>query len=98
MTDGDCLTTTSVRVDVDRDVKEELRDRRTGVRVLEWWKLLKLSGEPVLSEVVGSGIVCSDGVHLSQGMNKIAASYLCHRMMESQDDSWSDTDSTVSSK
>jgi hypothetical protein len=98
MTEGDCLTTTSVRLDVDRDVREELRDRQTGIRVLEWWRLTKQTGELGVREIAEKGILSSDGVHLTTCMNKTAALYLCRRMLETGNDGWSDSESVSSSK
>jgi hypothetical protein len=82
MTDGDCMTMTSVRMDVDRDIREEVRERGVKVRVLDWWKVLKLEGEGAVKDILDNNVVCGDGVHLTPIMNKTVAVYLCHRLLE----------------
>jgi hypothetical protein len=91
MTDGDCLTMASVRRDLDRDVKDELRDKGGIIRHMDWWRLLKLDGEGTVREVASKGIVDRDGVHLTVRMNRTAAVSICHRMMEGpMEEDWSE--------
>ena len=52
------------------------------VRVLDWWKVLKLEGEGTVKDILDNNVVCGDGVHLTPIMNKTAAVYLCHRLLE----------------
>jgi hypothetical protein len=88
----------SIRREVDREIREEVREKGLKVRVLEWWKVLKLEGEGTVSEVVDKGVVCGDGVHLTHAMNKSAAVFLCHRMLETgEDEDMSDVMSVGSS-
>jgi hypothetical protein len=98
MSEGDCLSMFSLRLDMDRDILEELRDIEVKVKVVEWWKLLKLNGEGTVNEVLTKGVVCGDGVHLTSKMNKIAAVSLCHRMLETGEEKWSEEGSVSSSK
>jgi hypothetical protein len=98
MTEGDCLSMASLRLDMDRDILEEMRDRGVRVKVVEWWKLLKMEGEGTVREVLSKGVVCGDGVHLTAKMNKLAAVSLCHRLMETGEEKWSEDGSVSSSK
>ncbi len=98
MSEGDCLSMFSLRLDMDRDILEELRDIEVQAKVVEWWKLLKLGGEGTVKEVLSKGVVCGDGVHLTSKMNKIAAVSLCHRMLETGEERWSEEGSESSSK
>ncbi len=98
MTDGDSLTLSSVRIDLDKDIREELKDRRLDVSVMEWWRLLKLDGECAVGTIKDKGIVSGDGVHLCSSMNRTAAVVLCHRFMEGAEEEWSETDSVQSKR
>ena len=95
MGEGDSLVMASVRRDLDRDIREELREKGGRVRVVEWWQLLKMEREGTLREIVDKKVVGADGVHLSTYMNRIAAVSLCHRLLEGpeEDDIWSGTSS-----
>jgi hypothetical protein len=52
--------------------------------VMEWWEALGWEQEGSLQEVRKSGVICEDGVHLTEKMNKLAAVNLCHRLSEVQ--------------
>jgi len=99
MTEGDCLTMTSVRNDIDKDIREEIKDRKLDCNVLDWWKLLKLDGDCSVQTVREKGLVSEDGVHLSVNANRSAAVVLCHRFLEGmEEDGWSETASTSSKR
>jgi hypothetical protein len=99
MGEGDSLVVASVRRDLDRDIREELKDKGGRVKVVEWWRLLKMEKEGTLKEIIEKRVVSNDGVHLSPNMNRLAAVSLCHRLLEGpeEDDIWSET-SSVSKK
>jgi hypothetical protein len=84
MSEDDCWLVNGFRKGVDADVVEELEERVVGARVMEWWEALGWEQEGSLQEVRKSGVVCEDGVHLTEKMNKLAAVNLCHRLAEVQ--------------
>ena len=84
MTDGDCLTASSIRREIDSDIKEELLEKVDGIRLVEWYSTLRLEEEPDCRDLEKLGIVSADGVHLNFVKNHTAAVFLCNRMMESE--------------
>ncbi len=84
MSEDDCWLVNGFRKGVDADVVEELEERVVGARVMEWWEALGWEQEGSLQEVRRSGVVCEDGVPLTEKMNKLAAVNFCHRLSEVQ--------------
>jgi hypothetical protein len=82
MRDEDCLLVNGFRKGVDADVVEELEEKVVGVRVLEWWEAMGWEEEGTVQDVRRRGVVCEDGVHLTDMANGIAAVNLCHRLAE----------------
>jgi hypothetical protein len=98
MTEGDCMTASSIRRDVDADIVEELREKDWGVRIVEWWATLKLNGEGTTRDLDGLGILCEDGVHLQHRRVNVAAVHLCEVLMVVEEEEDSERGSFTSSK
>ena len=81
MTENDVIVADGIRREVDRDVRESLREVDGMVTVMEWWDLLGLAGDTTAREVQRMGIIGKDGVHLSVKANRVAAGSLCTRLM-----------------
>ncbi len=82
MTDEDVWLLDGIRRDVNREIKETLSDRKSGVEVVDWWQLVNARNEMTLSELRRSGTVDLDNVHLTSRTNRIAAASLLHRLLE----------------
>jgi hypothetical protein len=51
---------------------------------LEWWEVTGWEEEGSVQDVRKRGVVCEDGVNLTDMVNGIAAVNLCHRLAEMQ--------------
>jgi hypothetical protein len=79
MTDDDLVLMDGIRREVDRDIVEVLREQDGTVRIAQWWEILGLGGDMTPDVTKMKGVVDKDGVHLTDHMNKVAASAIYHR-------------------
>ncbi len=79
MTDDDVVLVDGIRREVDRDIVEVLREQDGTVRTVQWWEILGLGGDMTPDMTRTKGVVDKDGVHLTDHMNKVAASAIYHR-------------------
>jgi hypothetical protein len=82
MTDEDVWLLDGIRRDVNREIKETMCDRDSGVEVVDWWQLVNARNKMTLGELRRSGTVDGDNVHLTARSNRIAAASLLYRLME----------------
>ncbi len=83
MTDEDVWLLDGIRRDVNREIKETMCDRNSGVEVIDWWQLVNARNEMTASELRRSGTVDGDNVHLTNRSNRIVAASLLHRLLKS---------------
>jgi nucleotide-binding universal stress UspA family protein len=82
MTDEDVWLLDGIRRDVNREIRDTVCDRDSGVEVVDWWQLVNARNEMTLGELRRSGVVDGDNVHLTARSNRIAAASLLHRLLE----------------
>jgi hypothetical protein len=82
MTDEDVWLLDGLRRDVNREIKDELTDRKLGVDVVDWWVLLGESDDLTITDIRKRDFLDSDNVHLKKRANILAADILCTRLLE----------------
>jgi hypothetical protein len=82
MTDEDVWLLDGIRRDVNREIKETMCERDSGVEVVDWWQMVNARNEMTLGELRRAGVVDGDNVHLTARSNRIAAASLMYRLLE----------------
>jgi hypothetical protein len=82
MTDEDVWLLGGLRRDVNREIRDELTDRKLDVDIVEWWTLLGESDDLTITDIRKRDFLDSDNVHLKKRANGLAAEIMCTRLLE----------------
>jgi hypothetical protein len=82
MTDEDVWLLDGLRRDVNREISDELTDRKLCVDIVEWWTLLGESDDLTITDIRKRDFLDNDNVHLKKRANTLAAEILCTRILE----------------
>ncbi len=82
MTDEDVWLLDGLRRDVNREIRDELADRKLDVDVVEWWMLLGESDDLNITDIRKQDYLDGDNVHLKKRANSLAAEIMCTRLLE----------------
>jgi hypothetical protein len=94
MTEEDVWLLDGLRRDVNREIKDEVTDRRLNVEIIEWWTLMGEKEDLTISDVRKRDFLDSDNVHLKKRANNLAAGVLCTRFLEREGASGSGVETT----
>jgi hypothetical protein len=81
MTDEDVWLLDGLRRDVNREIKDELTDRKLDVDIVDWWMLMGESDDLNITDIRKRDFLDSDNVHLKKRANTLAADVLCTRFL-----------------
>ncbi len=82
MMDEDVWLLDGLRRDVNREMRDELTDRKLDVDIVEWWTLLGENDDLTITDIRKREFLDSDNVHLKKRANGLAAEILCNRLLE----------------
>ncbi len=80
MTEDDVVVVDLISRDVDRDVEELVQEMDRTIRVVQWWEIIGLGSDMTHDMIRTRGVVDTDGVHLTDSTNRIAAASLRNRL------------------
>jgi hypothetical protein len=82
MTDEDVWLLDGLRRDVNREIRDEVTDRKLKVDIVEWWTLLGENDDLTITDIRKRDFLDNDNVHLKKRANSLAAEVLCTRFLE----------------
>jgi hypothetical protein len=94
MTEEDMWLLDSLRRDVNREIRDELVDRKLNVENVEWWMLIGEKDDLTITDIRRRDFLDADNVHLKKRANTLAAEVLCTRFLAREGVSGSGLDSS----
>ncbi len=82
MTEEDVWLLDGLRRDVNREIRDEVTDRKLKVEIVEWWSLMGEKDDLTISDIRRRDFLDIDNVHLKKRANSLAAEVLCTRFLE----------------
>ncbi len=82
MTDEDVWLLDGLSRDVNREIRDEVTDRKLKVDIVEWWTLLGENDDLTITDIRKRDFLDNDNVHLKKRANSLAAEVLCTRFLE----------------
>ncbi len=82
MAEEDVWLLDGIRRDVNRETKDRVSESGYDVDIVDWWTLTGARNEMTVNEIRRARIVDTDNVHLTNSVNRNAASVLLFRILE----------------